>query len=128
MAGSDAQEPIPIYTTSGDWRALLCYPHIFDTTGEWVGWVTPDRQVYDVDGVYVGWLTNTPRILCRRADGRKRLRRETPPRPPDKIRPPAHVPLAPLMSELPYQHVDVLESSPDRLHTADHGELKADMR
>lgn len=128
MSTSDSQKPIPIYSSSGEWRALLCYPHIFNTNGEWVGWVTPDREVYDVDGVYVGWLTNTPRILCRRSASHGRLRREDPPPPPSQIRPPAHVPLPPLMSELPFQHMDVLESSPNRLHTADHGELKEDMR
>jgi hypothetical protein len=128
MPGAEQRKFIPIYTTSGEWRAILCYPHIFNTGGEWVGWVTPQRQVYDVDGVYVGWLTNTPRILCRRADGQNRLRREAPPPPPDKIRPPAHVPLPPMMAELPFQHIDVLESLPDRLHTRDHGEFKPDMR
>lgn len=118
---------IPIYTTSGAWRALLRYPYIFNPQGEWVGWVTSEREVYDVDGVYVGWLTDTPRILRRRIES-NRPRHEDPPAPPESIRPPANVPLPPLMPELPFHHVDVLDTRPELLHTKDHGELKPDMR
>ncbi|HLB64522.1 MAG TPA: hypothetical protein VJJ46_06745 [Anaerolineales bacterium] len=119
-------KPIPIYTSKGDWAALMVYPHLFNTVGEWVGWLAPDRSVYDVDGVYVGWLTDEPRILRKRTiDGS--LPRRRPPPPPKKVRPPATVPLPPMMAELAFETIDILDEEPDRLHTSDTGELKDDI-
>jgi 4-fold beta flower protein len=117
---------IPIYTSKGDWSALLVFPFVFNTLGEWIGWVTPDRQVYDVDGLYVGWLTTDPRILRRRTYDQTPPRK-TPPAPPERVRPPATVPLPPMMSDLPFENVDVLLEEPERLHTTDTGELKQDV-
>ena len=118
--------PIPIYNTSGDWSALLVFPHLYNTIGEWIGWITPDKQVYDVNGIFVGWLTEEPRILRRRIhDGP--LPRRTPPDPPRRIRPPATVPLPKMMAELPFEIIDIFEEEPDRLHTIDAGDLKEDM-
>ncbi|NIS81530.1 MAG: hypothetical protein GTO14_15310 [Anaerolineales bacterium] len=124
---SDAKKrPIPIYTTPGDWSALLVFPYLFNTIGEWIGWVTPERQVFDVNGVYVGWLTSEPRILTRRIhDGP--LPRRDPPEPPKRIRPPATVPLPPMMAELPFEIVDVLDEIPERLHTSDAAGYREDM-
>lgn len=118
--------PIPIYTSRGDWLALMVFPYLYSPVGEWVGFLTPDRQVYDVDGLYVGWLTDEPRIL------RKRTYDQTPspaapPAPPSRVRPPATVPLPRMMAELPFEIIDVLQEEPDRLHTSDTGELKQDM-
>jgi len=118
--------PIPIYNTSGDWSALLVFPHLYNTIGEWIGWITQEQQVYDVNGIFVGWLTEEPRILRRRAHGGP-LPRRTPPDPPGRIRPPATVPLPKMMAELPFEIVDIFEDEPDRLHTTDAGELKEDM-
>ncbi len=119
-------KPIPIYTTPGDWSALLVFPYIFNPRGEWIGWVTSKREVYDVDGVYVGWLTDEPRILRKRAFDHARPRREPPPEP-EPIRPPATVPLPPMMAELRFETIDVLDEYPELLHTTDSGELKEDM-
>ncbi|MFN3492386.1 MAG: 4-fold beta flower protein, partial [Anaerolineales bacterium] len=49
---------IPIYTTKGDAEAFLQYPYLFNRSGEWIGFVTPKREVYSVLGEYVGTLTN----------------------------------------------------------------------
>jgi hypothetical protein len=117
---------IPVYTTKGDWSALMVFPFVFNTQGEWVGWVTPDRQVYDVDGLYVGWLTTDPRVLRRRTYDQP-VPRKTPPVAPERIRPPATVPLPPMMADLPFENVDVLLEEPERLHTTDTGELKEDV-
>lgn len=126
MESSLKRKPIPVYTTPGDWSALLVYPYLFNTIGEWIGYVTPDRLVYDVDGVYVGWLTDEPRILRKRII-EEELPRIDPPAPPGRIRPPATVPLPPMMAELPFEVIDVLEEEPERLHTTDTGEFKEDM-
>lgn len=121
-----SMRPIPIYTTSGDWTALLVFPYIFNTLGEWIGWVTKNKEVFDVHGIYVGWLSDEPRVLRRRIhDGP--LPRKDPPTTPTRVRPPATVPLPPMMAELPFEIVDVLEDEPERLHTTDSGELKEDM-
>lgn len=120
------RKPIPIYTTAGDWGALMLFPYIYNTVGEWIGWVTPDKQVYNVQGVYVGWMTSDPRILRRRIMEGK-LKRKSPPPPPEQIRPPATVPLPPMMSELPFEIMDVLDEEHPLLTTADHGEFRQDM-
>jgi len=117
---------IPIYTTSGTLGAYLKYPYLYNLQGEWIGWVSADRQVYSVHDNHVGWLTDGPRIVRNRAVLHSRPRR-TPPLPPPSIRPPATVPLPPLMRELAYGEVDVLDEEPDRLPTVDSGELREDM-
>ncbi len=125
MANS-RRKPIPIYSTAGDWSALMVFPYLFSPVGEWIGWVTPDKNVFDVQGIYVGWMTNDPRILRRRIREGD-LPRRTPPPTPDRVNPPATVPLPPMMSELPYEIIDVFDEEPDLLHTLDTGEFKEDM-
>ncbi|MBL6965693.1 MAG: hypothetical protein ISR60_03985 [Anaerolineales bacterium] len=117
---------IPIYTTSGEVGAFLRYPHLYNYMGEWVGWVRPDREIYSVLGHYIGWLTDDPRILRKRSYDFSKPR-ITPPQPQPRVRVPATVPLAPMMSELTYTHIDVLEEEPHRLNTVDYGELREDM-
>ncbi len=117
---------IPIYTTRGDVDALLAYPYLFNRQAEWIGWVTPDREVYSVLGVYVGMLTDEPRILRKIAE-EDRPQRTPPPPPRKKILPPPTVPLAPMMRELYHDTIDVLLDEPERLHTLDTGEFRPDM-
>lgn len=117
---------IPIYTTPGDVGAFLYYPYLFSAEGEWIGWVTPEREVFSVQGVYVGDLNKDPRILRKHSASEHRARRSPPP-PPDRIRPPAIVPLAPLMAELPNGVIDVLAEAPDMLPPVDFGDLREDM-
>lgn len=117
---------IPIYTTSGDLGALMGYPYIYSPSGEWIGFVTPDREVYSWRGNYVGWLSGDPRILRKRSDEYDHPKRTPPPQPPT-IRPPALAPLAPLMRELSFEVIDVLEDAPDLLVAQDFGELCEDM-
>jgi hypothetical protein len=117
---------IPVYTSQGDAEAFLSYPYLFNRNGEWIGWVTPRREVYSVLGYYVGYLSNDPRILRKRATSTLKPRLAPPP-PPPKIYPPATIPLAPLMSELPQNIIDVLQEEPERLHTLDAGELRPDL-
>jgi hypothetical protein len=126
MGRTPKGKAIPIYTSKGDWSALLVFPFVFNSMGEWIGWVTSDRQVYDVDGLYIGWLTPDARVLRKRTYD-EALPHRTPPVPPERIRPPATVPLPPMMAELPFEHIDVLLEEPERLHTTDTGDLKQDV-
>jgi len=123
---TSAQKLIPIYTSKGDVEAFLCYPYICNRTGDWIGWVTPKREVYSVLGYYVGYLTDDPRILRKRATSTLKPRLNPPPRP-ERMRVPASVPLAPLMSELTYSLVDVLMEEPERLHMVEMGEFREDL-
>jgi hypothetical protein len=117
---------IPVYSSRGEADAYLVYPYLFNRSGEWIGWVTPQKEVYSVLGNYVGFLTGDPRIVRRRAEGTTRPRLKTPP-PPKRLVTPAHTPLAPLMSDLTNTLVDVLAEEPERLHTVDTGELREDL-
>lgn len=117
---------IPIYTSRGEVEAFLVFPYLFNRTGEWVGCVTPQREVYSVLGYYVGALTSDPRIVRPRSDDAAKPRLHVVP-PPGRITTPATLPLAPLMSDLPHSTVDVLLDEPERLHTIDSGEFREDM-
>ncbi len=117
---------IPIYTTKGDAEAFLVYPYIYNRVGDWIGWITPERDIYSVIGHYVGFLGNGPRILRKRSIEIATSSKRPPPRPP-KVYPPATLPLAPLMAELNHSEIDVLLNEPERLHTADSGEFREDM-
>ncbi|MBK9781573.1 MAG: hypothetical protein IPP55_16225 [Anaerolineales bacterium] len=117
---------IPIYTTKGDAEAFLLYPYLFNRNGDWIGFVTPNRDVYSVIGEFVGTLTNDPRIVTKRAIEETNPR-VSPPPTPKKVQLPASVPLAPLMPELSHSLIDVLLEMPEKLHTVDSGEFRQDM-
>lgn len=120
------QRIIPVYSSRGEVEAFLSFPYLYNRSGEWIGWVTPQREVYSVLGNYVGFLTNDPRIVRKRSEDETRPRLKTPP-PPRRLITPAYTPLAPLMSDLTHSLVDVLVEEPERLHTVDTGELRDDL-
>lgn len=117
---------IPIYSSRGEVEAFLVFPYLFNRSGEWIGWVTAQREVYSVMGAYVGFLTDDPRIVRKRSDAGLRPRVKVAP-PPGRLNTPATIPLAPLMSDLTHSLVDVLVEEPERLHTLDGGELREDI-
>jgi hypothetical protein len=115
---ADSKKPIPIYTTSGDTGGYLVFPYIYNYIGDWIGFVASHDQVYSVYGRYVGWLNRDNRILRRRADDFQKENIKPPPSPP-RFLPPATVPLPPLMAELKYETVDVLEEMPELMPRLD---------
>jgi hypothetical protein len=117
---------IPIYSSRGDAEAFLAYPHLFNRNGDWVGWVTPKREVYSVLGYYVGYVTEDPRILRKRGTSTLKPRLQ-PPSAPKSINMPATVPLPRMMRELSAGTIDVLQDEPDRLHPLDLGDLREDL-
>jgi hypothetical protein len=117
---------IPIYDSRGDVDAFLAFPYLFNRNGEWIGWVTPQREVYSVLGNYVGTLTSDPRIVRNRSENAIRPRLHVPPHP-GRLTTPATLPLAPLMGDLTHSVVDILLEEPERLHTLDSGEFREDM-
>jgi hypothetical protein len=117
---------IPIYASNGEAEAFLVFPYLFNRNGEWIGWITPKREVYSVMGYYAGTLSDDARIIRKRSEDESKPRIQPPPKP-GKISTPPSIPLAPLMSDLPLSLVDVLLEEPERLHTIDGGELREDM-
>ncbi|MFT3895704.1 MAG: hypothetical protein QM730_29130 [Anaerolineales bacterium] len=117
---------IPIFSSRGETDAFLVFPNLFNRGGEWIGFVTPQRDVYSVLGVYAGTLTNEPRIIRKRVTSTLKPRLNPPPHP-GRIPVPAVFPLAPLMGDLTASQVDVLADEPERLHTLDTGELREDL-
>ena len=117
---------IPIYTTKGDAEAFLQYPNLFNRNGEWIGFVTPKRDVYSVLGEYVGTLTNDPRIVRKRSTSTLKPHLD-PPTKPTRIQLPVNIPLPPMMPELSHSVVDVLLDMPERLHTIDSGDSREDL-
>lgn len=117
---------IPIYTSRGDAEAFLLYPYLHNRMGEWIGWVTPDRQVYSVLGFYVGELTAEPRIIRKRITASLKPRK-SPPTRPGHITLPATIPLPPMLPDLKFGVTDILLEEPERLHTLDGGELREDL-
>ena len=118
---------IPIYTSQGEADAFLVFPNLYNRGGEWIGWATAQREVYSVMGYYVGSLTSDARIVRNRSEDSSLKPRLKPPPSPGRINPPATFPLAPLMRELTHSLVDVLSEEPERLHTADSGDLRDDL-
>jgi hypothetical protein len=117
---------IPFYNSKGDAEVFLLYPYMYNRLGEWVGWIASDKDVYSVLGSYVGYISKDHRILRKRNLESVKPDLDTPP-PPNRVMPPATIPLAPLMSELLYSTIDVLLEEPERLHTIDTGEFKQDL-
>ena len=116
---------IPIFTSSGDAEAFLAFPYLFNSAGEWIGFINAQREVYSVLGYYVGTITNDPRIVRKSAGEIK-----PPVKPlqaPARLRIVASVALPKMMGDLGPGSIDVLQDEPERLHTLDHGEMSKDM-
>jgi hypothetical protein len=107
-------KPTFIYTTRGDWMATMIGVHIFDTRGEFVGYIDgPERAVYTRDGEWIGDLSKDGRILRKRAAQRRPLQAKPLAKPATKPTMPARAPLPPQMAELRYDTIDVLEEEED---------------
>jgi hypothetical protein len=104
---------VPLYRTDGAWVAVYQQGHIFNVEGEWIGFVV-GREVYDPTGEYLGFLSDDRRLLRKRTLS-DLPPRQTPPATPERPTLPGHMPLAPLMRELPHPVVDVVEELADRL-------------
>ncbi len=117
---------VPFYTTSGDLTAFMVYPYLFNRSGEWIGFVSKEREVFSVQGRYVGFIAAGPRILRKRSYGFDRPLVVVPPAP-RRLRVPASAPLPPMMPELSFAELDVLEDEPHLLPTIDSGEFREDM-
>jgi hypothetical protein len=103
----------PIYRSDGEWVAVFSQGYIFNTEGEWIGFAI-GREVFGTDGIYLGFLSDDKRLLRKRSLDVDPPRRSAPPMP-ERINIPAHMPLAPMFRNIPYQFIDVFEAFPERL-------------
>ena len=106
-------KPEFIYNTSGDWLATAMGQHIFDSRGEYIGYLD-QRGVYTRDGEWIGDLSKDGRVLRKRAGKKKPLHPNPLPKPavkPSNL--PGRAPLPPQNAEIGYDTLDVLEEDPD---------------
>lgn len=106
-----AEKPFFIFDTHGDWHATKIGNVIWSSRGEYIGYVEGE-DVYKRDGEWIGRLSKDGRILKKRSE----MRRELHPNPlpaPAKPQLPARAPLPPMMAELNFSTVDVLDEDPD---------------
>ncbi len=103
---------VPIYRSDGEWAAVYHQGHVFSVDGDWLGFVV-GQELYSPVGVYVGYLSHDHRLLRRRVLAEEPPRRQPPPKP-DTPRLPASVPLAPMLSELPFHTIDMFIEHPNQ--------------
>jgi hypothetical protein len=110
----DPNKPFFIYDTAGDWQALKLGYYLFDTRGEYIGFVVKDDyEVYTASGEWIGNLIPDGRIVRKRTASRRPLLPKLPPKPGKPINFPARAPLPPQTADLGFDRVDVLEWDPD---------------
>jgi hypothetical protein len=117
----------PIYNTRGEWAAMLIDVFLYNARGEWAGYISKNGHVFSVMGKYVGWLSKDFRILRKKVQDQTIPACPPPVQPPLKVRMPDHVPLPPLMANLPFDTFDVMEDEPERLHPLNEDPDAADM-
>jgi len=104
----------PIYTTRGENAAFFENGNLFNLGGEWIGFVdVRNGYVYSILGEYVGYISKDGRILRKRAMDEV-APRKAPPRAPARIKAPTSVPLPPMVADLSFDTVDVLDEMPER--------------
>lgn len=120
----DPNKPKFIYDTRGEWLITKIGDFLWDTRGDYLGYVE-DGEVYKRDGEWVGHLSKDGRILRKRTERRHEFHPNPPARPQKPDRLPARAPLPPLMAELDFSTVDVLEEEPETFKRV--SDLRPDM-
>lgn len=105
------EKPFFIFDTHGDWQATKIGTTIFSSRGEYIGFLE-ENDVYKQDGEWIGRLSKDGRVLRKRAERRRELHPNPPPKPPKPVLPP-RAPLPPMMAELDFSTIDVLDEDPD---------------
>lgn len=128
MAAKTSATIVPLFTSHGDFAAMVRYPYIYNAEGDWIGYVSEAAEVFNLERDYVGWISEDRRVLRRPSMGaRTRPLRPGDAPPPGKLQRPAVVPLPPQMAVYSQDVVDVLEQVPCPLHTEDAGEMRPDL-
>jgi hypothetical protein len=117
----------PIYNTRGEWVVMLVDACLYSPRGEWIGYISKNGHVFSVMGKYVGWLSKDFRILRKKSQDATIPACPRPERPVLKMKMPVNVHLPPLMADLPFDTLDVMDDEPERLHTLDDDPDAQDM-
>ncbi|GIL13602.1 MAG: hypothetical protein DWB42_07720 [Chloroflexi bacterium] len=106
----DPNKPFFVYDTKGDWHAVKIGEYLWDTRGEYIGFVRGEtHDVYTTAGEWVGNLWPDGRIIRKRTYDRPPLLKDRPPKPAKPQNFPARAPLPPMCSELGFDKIDVLD-------------------
>jgi hypothetical protein len=108
----NAPKPVFIYDTRGDWHATRIGDFVYSTRGEYIAYVE-NGEIYKSDGEWIGRLSKDGRILRKRSERRHELHPNPPPKPPKPEKLPPRAPLPPIMAELDFSTVDVLDEDPE---------------
>lgn len=108
----DPNKPYFIFDTRGEWHATKIGIFIYDTRGEYVAFLE-NEDVYKRDGEWMGRLSKDGRILRKRTELRRDLHPNPLSRPARPNNLPARSPLPPMMAELDFSTVDVLDEDPE---------------
>jgi hypothetical protein len=121
----DPNKPFFIFDTRGEWHATLLNGCLWDTRGEYIGFVRGNNHdVYTAHGAWIGNLHKDGRIV------RKRVSEPQPPLKIRRLRPqrpslPPRAPLPPSTTDLDHHFIDVLEWDPEAFDYVP--DLKRDM-
>ncbi len=110
---ADPNKPVFIFDTHGDWQATKIGDYVYSSRGEYIGFIVNGTEVYKSDGEWVGGLSKDGRILRKRSERRRELYPNPPAKPPKPEKMPGRAPLPPMMAELNYSIIDVLEEDPE---------------
>lgn len=103
-----------IYDTNGEWHGTVLGGSIFDTRGDYIGFVRgQDNDVYTTSGEWIGNLWHDGRIVRKRSGQRPTLLKELPPKPPKPAKLPGNAPLPPQTGELGFDKIDALDWDPE---------------
>jgi hypothetical protein len=105
-------KPVFIFDTHGDWQATKFGDFLWNTRGEYIGYLEGE-DVFKRDGEWIGRLSKDGRILRKRSETRRELRSDIPKTPPRPEKLPPRAPLPPMMAELNYSIIDVLDEDPE---------------
>ncbi|MDX2160642.1 MAG: hypothetical protein SF162_04890 [bacterium] len=106
----DPDKPFFIYNTAGDWLATKMGIYLFDTRGDYIGFVLNDvHDVYTASGEWIGNLYPDGRIVRKRNYDRLPLLKKLPPKPTKPAKMPVRAPLQQLPADLGFDKIDVLE-------------------
>jgi hypothetical protein len=123
----DPNKPYFIYDSRGDWHATLIGENLWDTRGEYIGFVILGEiyKVYTAQGEHIGDLSHDGRIIRKRHFDRPTLLPDLPPTPPKPAKFPVRAPLPPMFGELGFDKIDVLDWDPEIFKRV--SDLKPDM-
>jgi hypothetical protein len=110
----DPAKPFFVFDTPGDWHAVVLGHSIFDTRGDYIGFVRGEQHdVFTASGEWIGNLFPDGRIVRKRSTPRPPLLKQLPPKPPKPANFPGRAPLPPQNAELGFDKLDVLDEDPD---------------